>query len=106
MTESERLEQTKKVVDSLNEAWAADPEALRQLLCYRVRCNDAFAGHPTIVCEEEHPGAGTYRVGALGLINGVLGALGLPRAAAKFSDQDETELQGFQLYAPAEGSNG
>jgi hypothetical protein len=41
-----------KVISCLNEAFAADPLAMRLLLINRVQCNRSLADHPTIVCDD------------------------------------------------------
>jgi hypothetical protein len=95
-------------VDALNAAFAADPNAIHALLCNRVPCNTELADDPHVVCEPTPPLGDTketYHVGALGLINAVLTASGLPRVAAKYSDTaDEygrAALLGFVEYPTA-----
>lgn len=60
----------RRAISVLNDALARDPDAVRELVNARVPCNAALAAHPTIR-------AGRYgevfRIGVLGLINGVLG---------------------------------
>jgi len=56
----------------LNEAVAADPEAVTQLVETRVPTNESMAEHPTIqVGATDSPKH--YMVGLLGLINGLFG---------------------------------
>jgi hypothetical protein len=94
------------VVDALNEAFEEDPVAIRALLINIVPCNEALAGHPTI---QVAPMGSGYTVGALGLLNGVLGALGLQLIASKWSnDTDERgahKLLGFCLYQQGSSNN-
>lgn len=99
-------------VDALNAAFAADPNAIYALLCNRVPCNAELANDPHVVCEATPPLGDTqetYHVGALGLINAVLTANGLPRVAAKYSDTvDEhgrATLLGFVEYPAVTISN-
>lgn len=54
------------VVEVMNEALAADPDAIEQLINHRVVCNEALANHPTIQCLKD---GDQYRVGLLGILN-------------------------------------
>jgi len=71
------------VIDYLNSVHAADPAAVHSLLCNYV---------PTTLAMEEHPHAviitlgatGTRAIGMLGVLNGLLTSLELPRVAAKW----------------------
>ncbi|MEQ8666946.1 MAG: hypothetical protein RIC16_14595 [Rhodospirillales bacterium] len=59
-----------KALAVLNDALARDPEAITQLINLRVPCRKKLGDHPTIriaLYGDE------YRVGILGLINGILG---------------------------------
>lgn len=96
---------------TLNRAFVADPNAVHSLICNRVPCNDELAEDPTIVCDAPGPINGekphSYQVGALGLINGVLGDItGGLAVAVKFGDPDPntagSKILGFQVYTPAE----
>jgi hypothetical protein len=82
----------------LNEAVAADREAIESILTNRVRCNRALADHSTIqvIDLESHPVK--YEVGALGLINGLIERLTDERVAAQWSV--DGKLIGFARYAP------
>jgi hypothetical protein len=97
-----------KVISCLNEAFAADPLAMRLLLINRVQCNRSLADHPTIVCDDCAPFGlpDQFTLGSLGLVNGVLGALGLPLVASGWSDQPDAEgrhtLLGFRRYQQAD----
>jgi hypothetical protein len=82
----------------LNEAVAADREAIANLLIHRVECNRALADHPTIqvIDLESHPVK--HEVGALGLINGLIERLIDERIASQWSE--DGKLIGFVRYEP------
>ena len=69
----------KQAVDVLNRALAEDPEAMRKLMSEAyVPCNRALADDPTIQVHTEKVEVGGilgdfFSVGALGLINGIIG---------------------------------
>lgn len=96
-------------VDTLNEAYAADPAAIHALLCNRVPCNQELADHPTIVVEENTVAEGSsYTVGMLGVINGLAQVLTGQSVASRWADKDDPEypkLLGFQIYAPVKTSS-
>lgn len=58
------------VLDVLNRATEADPEAMRALVRDRVPCNQQLADDPTIQVGVKR---GSPRVGLLGIINGLFG---------------------------------
>lgn len=88
-------QQMAAVHECLQSAFQADPAAMRALMCNRVPCNQALADHPLIVCRPA--GAADYvQVGALGLLNGVLAALGLPPMKIVFSDDPQPCFLGFR----------
>ncbi len=92
-----------KVLESLNAAFDVDPEAMNLLLANRVSCNLKLARHRTIqVGEYTHDGTPRFTVTALGLINGVLGDLGMPAIAAGMGvdEQGRSRLVGFCRYVP------
>ena len=88
-------------IDALNEAFSQDPVAVRALLINVVPCNKKLADHPTVQCGQLENG---YSVSALGFLNGVLGALGLPLIASQWSDISNDDgvftLLGFCEYQP------
>lgn len=92
-----------QVLTALNRAFAADPTAMYCLTVNRVPCNDALADDPTIVVDK-HLVAGTPRwaVGLMGIINGILGEMGIPLIASRFSDNPVANghhaFEGFGLY--------
>jgi len=92
-------------VDCLNAAFAADPNAIHALLVNRVPCRAALADDPYVqVNDSPVLDPGSFQVGALGLINGILAANGLPLVASKWGDtvdeQGRHKLLGFCLYEP------
>ena len=89
-----------EVLTLLNSAFNADPSAMHALIVNRVPCNNELADDPFIMVEasqvllEE-----SYSVGMLGVLNGVLNALGQPMVAAKFEEIDgKNKLVGFCEY--------
>jgi hypothetical protein len=58
------------VCELLNEALALDPEAMQLLMEGRVACNQDLAKHATIQVASTDNG---YRVGLLGILNGIFG---------------------------------
>jgi hypothetical protein len=103
--DEEKRAQTQKVVDSFNEAFKHQPAALRALLFNRVPCWFPPEDKSTLVLDSIDPD-GTQWLGALGLVNGVLEALGLPRMAARWSPvpgdcKGKYSMTGFQVYEPA-----
>lgn len=94
-------------VDCLNAAFAADPNAIHALLLNRVPCNQSLADDPYILVDAAQTlPAGFFQVGALGLVNGVLAANGLPLVAVQFSESVDIEgrhkILGFCRYEPKE----
>lgn len=95
----------------LNTAFQADPDAIHALTRNRVPCNAALANHPYVVVDAnvalnkvedgtlqiEH-----FSVGAIGLLNGVLTAIGLPRVAWVIEDGpgNRRTFTGFTEYRP------
>ena len=69
------VKRAEEIVKLLNEACALDPVAIGRLMNARVPCNSALANHPTIQVEGIHSDGGKteFRVGALGLLNGLVG---------------------------------
>lgn len=85
-----------KAVEILNEAFEADPDAIKHLMSVRVNCNATLAEHPTIqVIGTSWGDKPCPMVGILGVINGIFGADAETwgAIAAKFSG--EGELLGF-----------
>lgn len=83
----------------LNEAVAADSEAMDKLLRNRAYCNKKLADHPTIqIKEHDTPFGPCFDIGVVGLINGVLEAITGERIAAQVDEKDNFRLLGFQVY--------
>jgi hypothetical protein len=61
-----------KVVDVLNRALKADPDAINDLFQYRVVCNSKLGEDPIIQVRYHRKSDGSS-ISALGLINGILG---------------------------------
>lgn len=96
-----------KVVAALNAAFAADPGAIRALITNRVPCNMALANDPFVVVEEDRNLAGDhFAVGTMGVINGVLAAVGMPIVAAKFDMREDgpNVFSGFIAYINPESA--
>lgn len=93
-------------VEALNTAFKLDPNAIHSLLCNRVPCNQQLAEDKFVQVEASQVlPDGNFQVGAIGLVNAVLAANGLPLIAAKFSDEKNakgsSQLIGFCEYVPA-----
>lgn len=96
-----------KTSDALTAAFHNDPNALHALIVNRVPCNQALADDPYVVVDSAPPlGDGHFQVGALGLVNAVLAANGLPLVAVQFSDTADADgrhqILGFCDYVPPE----
>ena len=59
------------ILKVLNDAFDADPDAIRALILHRVPCNRALADHPTVQVNQDTDDL-TFSVGAIGLLNGVV----------------------------------
>lgn len=95
-----------KTVEALQLAFIADPNAIHALIVNRVPCNQFLADDPFVVVYQSLMlPAGNWQVGAIGLVNAVLAANGLPLVAYKFSDEKNadgrSQLLGFCEYVPA-----
>ena len=91
-------------VNALNAAFAADPAAIRALMINRVPCNATLANDEHCMVERDKAMHGThFTVGALGLVNAVLLANGLPVVAGKWeetADGAHNKFVGFCEYTP------
>lgn len=100
-------ELAQKIVDFLNELVKIDPEAIEGLIKARVSCNEALANHGTVQVSSFRGTPGDpYRVGMLGILNGLAGSFdGGPKAGwglvgAIFDDEYGTgtlKLRSFEL---------
>ncbi len=65
-------ETMQEIVDVLNSACAADPDAMHELAETRVPCNENMLNHPSIpVVEDVTDNKPSYRVGLLGILAGI-----------------------------------
>jgi hypothetical protein len=91
--------------EALNRAFEADPDAIRALMTNRVPCNMRLADDPFVQVGEGTGLHGQYFiVGALGLVNAVLAAHGLPLVAGKWemNEPGNDEFVGFCEYVREE----
>ena len=64
------------LIQTLNELLESDPNVpamLDALIRHRISCSAALRGHPTIQVDGDE---GSYRVGFLGILNGLCGVIG------------------------------
>lgn len=88
-------------VEILNAAFNSDPGAIRSLMLNRVPCNRMLADDKFVqVYEDRNMHGEHFSVGAIGLINAVLAANGLPLVAGKweFSTDKPNKFVGFCEY--------
>jgi len=97
------------VLRVLNEAFSADSAAIHALVCNRVPCNRQLGDHPTIQVSAPYGvEESVCVVGLLGVLNGALAAIDLPKVAAQF-DETPTKtgfhrMTGFAFWTdPADG---
>jgi hypothetical protein len=89
---AQRTALAQEVATALTSAWEADPAAMHCLIINRVPCNQALEDHPFVGVDLLPAGPPTTRVvGMLGVINGMLRALGLPPICVQFSDVADAE---------------
>lgn len=91
------------VVDMLNEILAIDPVALSELGRLSVPCNKKLAEHPTVQVRAT-AGKHDYRVGLLGILNGVLSKSSPGIIQAIVDDEDDNKLLRFQVNTNAEAA--
>lgn len=85
-----------KIVDLLNEAVKADPEAVAALLEQRVPChNRALGDHPDFTVQS---GKDWDMFGALGLVNGICSRLTGEVVCAQYDE--DGHLTGFDRLLP------
>jgi len=95
-----------KTVNTMNNAFKNDPAAIRALMCNRVPCNGYLADDPVVQVDLDiHIEGEHFTVGALGLINGVLAANGLPLLSMMWDDElvigVPCQFLGFTEYVPS-----
>lgn len=92
-----------EVVALLNDALKKDKDAVEALLNNRVACNEELAQHPTIQVASvgvllDPPLGKQYRVGMLGIINGMFGTDEKGNGGiAVCMDDDSNEVKGFMV---------
>ena len=97
-----------KALEYMRTLYDADPSAVHALLVNRVPTNQAMIDHPTAVCDAAPIGGGPLKyptIGMLGVLNGLLGSLGLANdqllaVAWDNSDPFEPRFVGFRAYTP------
>lgn len=88
------------ILRMLNKAFEEDPAAIHALMINLVPCNEDLANDEHIPVQSL-PGVRhtlPYSVSALGLINGVLSAAGLPLVATLWDDRDEQGCHTFKGF--------
>ena len=74
------LEAAERTIRLLNELLEVDPDAVNALIESRVPCNETLANHPTVQVSgyqyDDNPKPHAYKVGMLGILNGICGAYG------------------------------
>lgn len=99
----DRNEMLIRVLNCLNSAYAADPQAVHALMANRVPVNQALADHPLIEVQQTKVVPG-FNLGMIGVINGIMRCLDLPNVAGNWETNTDTlEFIGFMEYAPPEG---
>jgi hypothetical protein len=108
-TEEQKEDAFKRILGLLQSCWEADPGATYTLIANKVTTNQQIVEHPFIICEPV-PVAGQAEelpmFGVLGVINGVMGCLGLPLIATRWENNDPSDYHpqrmcGFQRFAPS-----
>lgn len=102
-TKRAQLEMTQKVIDALNGAAAANKAAIHALIVHRVPVGAEMVDDPFMIVDQIGDDA-SITLGMLGVLNGCLNAIGLPRLCAvweKVPDQVDNFV-GFALYQPPE----
>lgn len=90
--------QARKACAVLNDLMTIDPQAGRTLFEFRSYCNEELANHPTIQVRAVGNMQGTaYSVGLIGVLNGILEGLGIPRLCGFYESEN---LFKFGVYAP------
>ncbi len=91
------------IINRLNSMLEADPDTMNWAVKGKTFCNQALADHPTAQVEHviKGPNEGSYKIGLLGWINGMLGVYpdGWGPVAGVF---DNDRLIRFQRTKPKE----
>lgn len=91
------------IVDSLNQAYRDDPDAIHALMCNHVPCNQKLVDHPHVIVGKNNI-TGGWKVSTLGVINGALVAAGMPRIAMKWSEvKNKDGFYDFEGFCVATG---
>ncbi len=101
MPKDERLgkREAELAIELLNEIHRLDPTVLQTLIVHRVECSQAFLDHDTV--QVGHTEDGGYRVGLLGILNGIFGvSSGAPYGYIAACYDAEGSLLGFKLLEP------
>jgi hypothetical protein len=81
-----------KASEILQRAFKADPNAMHALTVNRVPCNQALADDPDVIVDNPPVlGRTHFSVGMIGVLNGILHAVDLPRVAYKLDDEVDAE---------------
>jgi hypothetical protein len=83
------------IVEFLNATWEYDPEAINRLMGMTTHCDETLANHPTIVVGAPKPN-GPFRIGFIGLINGILSKAGQPKIT-KLVNNQSGKIVGFSV---------
>lgn len=97
LTPAQKVAMVNAVLDSLNEAFKNDRTAMEFILSYRVSTRLDDNDKSTMVIGSD-PTAGSNTLSALGVINGVLLAAGLPRIAVICNGLYDRKITGLCLY--------
>ena len=81
-----------KASEILQRAFETDPNAMHALTVNRVPCNQALADDPYVIVDNPPVlGRTHFSVGMIGVLNGILVGLDLPRVAYKLDDEVDAE---------------
>lgn len=112
MNDAERSHLTEVALECLQSAFTADPSAIHTMIVNRVPCNRALADHPYIVVDETPVlERGHFTVGLVGVVAGLMTAMGLTPIAYKFDEDNKDgegrpRFVGFTIYNPKGNPNG
>ncbi len=92
MLSPEKAAQFAAVLECLKTAFDADTGAIHSLMAMRVPTNGAMLDHPDIIVRQEEI-ADYISLSPLGIINGILTSIGLPRICMKFEEIDVNDAK-------------